>query len=222
MIFSVSTAPIRSMSDAVAALQTAAIGHSEVLHIDHDRMLRDYGCLWMLVRCSVRLSRLPEHAAHIETFLRRPTATASIRDHTIFDSGEAVGTAVQLWALVDAEKRRIVNLKHIDCLWSLPTPEPERTEQPKRLVLPDALTPAAQWTVLPAEIDSNGHLNNVNYIRHSECLAPAGCNALDVQFDRECFAGETLQLETAPGFFVRGVKETGEVSFRLRLWRDDT
>ena len=75
MIFSVSTAPIRSMSDAVAALQTAAIGHSEVLHIDHDRMLRDYGCLWMLVRCSVRLSRLPEHAAHIETFLRRPTAT---------------------------------------------------------------------------------------------------------------------------------------------------
>lgn len=221
MIFSIATAPIGSMSDAVAALQTAAIGHSELLQIDHDRMLRDYGCLWMLVRCSVRLSRLPVEAPRVETFLRRPTATASVRDHTILDGDTPVGTAVQTWALVDAEKRRLVNLKHIDCLWSLPTPSPERTALPTRAALPDGLTLAAQWQIRPDEIDSNGHLNNVQYIRHSERLAPADCTALDVQFDRECFAGETLCLETAPGFFVRGVKESGEVSFRLRLWRED-
>ena len=57
MIFSIPAAPICTMADVVAALQDAAIGHSEALHIDHDRMLRDYGCLWMLVRCSVRLAR---------------------------------------------------------------------------------------------------------------------------------------------------------------------
>ena len=221
MIFSISAAPICTMSDAVAALQDAAIGHSEALHIDHDRMLRDYGCLWMLVRCGVRLTRLPIERPRVETFLRRPTATLSVRDYTIFDGDETVGTAVQSWVLVDAEKRKIVNLRHIDCLWTLPTPTPERTALPLRPSLPAALTERAQWKIAPNEIDSNGHLNNVRYIRHAEALAPTGCNALDVQFDRECFAGETLHLQTAPDFFVQGVKDSGEVSFRLWLRRED-
>ncbi len=221
MMFSLSAAPIRSMTDAAAALQAAAIGHSEALHIDHDRMLRDYGCLWMLVRCSVRLTRLPVEQPVVTTFLRRPTATASLREFTVFDGETPVGRAVQTWVLVDAEKRRLVNLKHIDCLWSLPTAEPEDALPSRRTALPEHMTPAAQWQILPEEIDANGHLNNIQYIRHSERLAPAGCTALDVQFDRECFAGETLRLETAEGFFVRGVKESGEVSFRLRLWRED-
>lgn len=221
MIYSIQTAAARTMTDVVAALQEAAIGHSVVLHIDHDRMLRDYGCLWMLFRCSVRLARLPINVPRVETFLRQPTNTTSIRDHTIFDGAEQVGTAVQTWALVDAEKRKIINLKHIDCLASLQTPAPERRELPHRLELPDALTAAAEWRITPDEIDDNGHLNNVRYIQHAEALLPPGCNALDVQFDKECFAGETLQLETAPGGFVRGVKENGEISFRLRLWRED-
>lgn len=221
MIFSISAAPLHTMTEVVAALQDAAVGHSAALHIDHDRMLRDYGCLWMLVRCCVRLRQPTVEQPRIETFLRRPTAAVSIRDLTIFDGDTQIGSAVQLWALVDAEKRKIVNLKHVDCLWTLPTPLPERTALPQRLELPADMTPAARWSVLPSEIDDNGHLNNVNYIRHSEALAPSGCTALDVQFDRECFAGETLRLDCAPDVFVRGVKESGEVSFRLRLWRNE-
>ena len=58
-------------------------------------------------------------------------------------------------------------------------------------------------------------------VRRLSALLPPGCNALDVQFDKECFAGETLRLETAPGGFVRGVKESGELSFHLRLRRED-
>ena len=221
MIYSIQTAAAHTMTDVVAALQEAAIGHSVALHIDHDRMLRDYGCLWMLFRCSVRLARLPILTPRIETFLRQPTNSASIRDYTIFDGAEQVGTAVQTWGLVDAEKRKIVNLKHIDCLCSLPTPTPERKQLPRRPEQPEVLTAAAEWRVTPDEIDDNGHLNNVRYIRHAEALLPPGCNALDVQFDKECFAGETLRLETAPGGFVRGVKESGELSFHLRLRRED-
>ena len=41
-------------------------------------------------------------------------------------------------------------------------------------------------------------------------------------FDRECFVGETLRLESADcdSFFVRGVKENGEESFRARFWKE--
>ena len=73
------------------------------------------------------------------------------------------------------------------------------------------------------DIDILGHLNNVVYIRHAEALAPRGCTLLEVVFDRECFAGETLTLETAQadGFFVRGRKENGEESFRTRFWKEN-
>ena len=93
----------------------------------------------------------------------------------------------------------------------------------RRLALPENMTVSTHWTVQPQEIDSNGHLNNVAYIRHAEALAPKGCTLLEVVFDRECFAGETLTLETAQadGCFVRGVKENGEESFRARFWKEN-
>ena len=50
----------RSLSDVMSALERAAVGHAIDLRIDHDRMLADYGCLWMVVRCRLVLSRLPE------------------------------------------------------------------------------------------------------------------------------------------------------------------
>ena len=104
-----------------------------------------------------------------------------------------------------------------------PFPQPERTDQLRRLILPQT-TPAALWSVTPDQIDSNGHLNNVHYIRHAEALAPAGCTGLEIMFDRECFAGETLRLESTDcgSFFVRGVKENGEESFRARFWKEDS
>ena len=58
----------------------------------------------------------------------------------------------------------------------------------------------------------------MHYIRHAEALCP-DCNCLEVIYDRECFAGETLHLQAQDGF-VRGVKENGEESFRARFWRE--
>lgn len=212
----------RNLSDVTAALERAVIAHSEELHIDHDRMLAEFGCLWMLVRCRLRLKRLPRGEMRVQTWLRKPTAALSIRDFSLFDDAEEIGTAVQSWVLADARERKLVNLKTVAPLWSLPTPEPERTDSLRRLLLPETAH-AADWCILPSEIDANGHLNNVAYVRHAEALAPTLCNALEVTFDRECFAGETLRLETAQtdSFYVRGVKDGGEESFRLRFWRED-
>ena len=44
-----------SLADIMAALEQAAVAHSVVLHIDHDRMLSEFGVLWMLARCRVTL-----------------------------------------------------------------------------------------------------------------------------------------------------------------------
>lgn len=213
---------ICSLSDAMAALERAAIAHSEELHIDHDRMLSEFGCLWMLARCRLRLKRLPLGTVRVRTWLRKPTSAVSIRDFSLLDGDGEVGTAVQSWVLADARERRLVSLKTVAPLRSLPTPVPERTDSLRRLLLPETAY-VADWCIQPSEIDANGHLNNVAYIRHAEALAPSGCNVLEVIFDRECFAGETLRLETAQtdAFYVRGCKAQGEESFRLCFRRED-
>ena len=212
-----------SLSALMSALEEAAVAHAVALHIDHDRMLRDFGCLWMVVRCRLRVTRMPEGTFTVRTWLRKPTAALSNRDFSICDAQGELGSAVQTWVLADAAERRIIPMKSVEPLWTLPTPEPERTDALRRLALPENMTESARWTVQPQEIDSNGHLNNVAYIHHAEALAPKGCTLLEVVFDRECFAGETLTLETAQadGFFVRGLKENGEESFRARFWKEN-
>lgn len=211
-----------SLSDVTAALEQAAIAHSVELHTDFDRMLRDYGVMWMIARMRLTLTRLPQSDFSVTTFLRKPSSLVSIRDFTLSDGTGELGTAAQTWVLADAVSRRLVPIRSVPILQDGPFPQPERTDQFRRLSLPPT-GHTAVWNILPGETDRNGHLNNVSYIRHAEALAPEGCTGLEILFERECFAGEALHLETAEkdSFYVRGVKENGEESFRARLWKEN-
>lgn len=209
-----------SLTELVAAMQDAAIAHSLDLNIGFERMLKDFHALWMLVRLRADLTRRPVGALRLQTFLRKPSAISSIRDFTLLDELGVCGAAMQNWILADAGTRKIINLKTVPALWSLPTPTPERTDVLKKVAVPDELTDAALWTVAPEEIDGNGHLNNVVYVRRAEALQKAPCLGLEIQFDRECFAGETLRLQTG-GDAVRGVKADGSESFRCRFRKEN-
>lgn len=209
-----------SLADIMAALEQAAVAHSVVLHIDHDRMLSEFGVLWMLARCRVTLERMPSEGFTVQTFLRKPTAAVSHRDFTVLDDRGVCGTAVQTWVLADAEERKLRNLKTVPPLWALPTPVPERTDFLRHLSMPEHLPEHISWTVATEEIDSNGHLNNVKYILHAEAMIPRPCTCLEVLFDRECFAGETLTLESN-GTYVRGVRADGLDAFRCRFYKEN-
>lgn len=212
-----------SLADMTAAMQNAAIAHSLALQIDHDRMLSEFGVLWMVIRMRLVLTRFPESDFTVQTFLRKPGSMFSLRDYRLFDGKGDFGSAVQTWVLVRAKERRLLPISEISAMQTVPFLSAASGDPLRKLKLPPT-APAAFWTVSPDEIDDNGHLNNVEYIRRAEALAPSGCTGLEIMFDRECFAGETLRLETAQqnGFFVRGMKENGEESFTARFWKEDT
>lgn len=202
-------------ADILTTLEKAATHHAYFLNVHFDRLYNDFGALWMIVRSRYTLSRQPKGDITIKTWMRRPTPALSIRDFDIEDAEGHVGEAVQTWVVVDANKRHLMNLKDIPPLWELPYISPQRVGALRNLRLPD-LPVAAYWTVDPAEIDDNGHLNNVKYIRHAQQFAPADPRCVEIIYDRECFAGETLTLEAADGY-VRGVKPDGSESFRARF-----
>ncbi len=205
-----------------AALAQAATDHADDLGIGHDAMVEHYGCLWMLVRTRIAMRELPppDSAVSVRTWLRRPSSAMSIRDYELLYQGRSVGRALQYWVLANEKTRRIANLREIDVLWTLPVCDPERRETFRRLVLPDCLPEAGAWTVTPEEIDDNGHLNNVVYVRHAQRFAPPETKFIEVIYDRECFLGETLRLFAGDGC-VRGVKSDGSESFRARFQQSE-
>ncbi len=218
-IYEIRAENIASLSDVMAALEKAATAHAVDLEIDFPRMLNEFGALWMIVRSRLVLNRLPKGEILVKTWLRRPKTAVSNRDFAIFSDGEEVGCAVQSWVLADAAARSIISMKTVPPLWSLPTVQPERKDVLKRITMPE-LTSVETWEIQPQELDLNGHLNNVRYIRRAEKYAPEGATALDVIFDHECFAGEILTLQANDGY-VQGIKPDGTVSFRAHFYKGE-
>lgn len=217
-LYSITVPSVNRLSEVMEALQLAAKEHSLLLQIDYNRMLQEYQCLWMIARARIRLSRFPQGDLTVKTWLRKPSAAVSIRDYALFDGEDEIGSAVYSWTLVHAKERKIVSMKTIPPVWNAPTLSPERKDVLRHLALPEQLSEAAVWQISKDELDENGHVNNVHYVRHGEALC-RGCHNLEVIYNRECFAGDRLFLQCADGY-VRGVREDGTESFRARFWRN--
>ncbi len=218
-LFSITAPPPQTLANTMTLLQKAAEGHSINLQIDYERMLKDFQCLWMIVRAKVHLDRFPKEEIRIDTWLRKPSSVASIRDYAIYEGDEEIGYGIYAWTLVHAQTRKLVNMKSVPPILEAPTIAPERTAVLKRIPLPEDMEEKGLWIVAPQEIDANGHVNNVNYVRHGEELFP-GALDLEVIFDRECFPGEKISLFQKEGF-IRGVKENGEECFRAKFGRNE-
>lgn len=218
-LFTITAPPPKTLAETMTLLQKAAEGHSIDLHIDYQRMLKEFQCLWMIVRGKVHLDRLPKGDIRIDTWLRKPSAVASIRDYAIYEGDEEIGYGIYAWTIVHAETRKLVSMKTVPPIIEAPTLTPERTAVLKRIPLPEGMEETGLWVVTPQEIDANGHVNNVNYIRHGEALCP-GALDLEVIFDRECFPGEKITLFQKDNY-IRGVKESGDECFRARFGRNE-
>ncbi len=171
-------------AELMGALERAATDHADALNIGHDRMVADFGSLWMLVRSRLELTRLPaaDEALTVRTWLRSPTPVMSVRDYDFCADGEVIGSAVHCWVLVNAEARHMIDLRQIPALWELPVHVPERKTRLRRLTLPETMTAAGAVRVTDAEIDDNGHMNNVAYVRRAQEAAPGLFRGLEVVY----------------------------------------
>ena len=205
-ILEVSCRPVHdgiwTLAELMGALERAATDHADALNIGHDRMVADFGSLWMLVRSRLELTRLPaaDEALTVRTWLRSPTPVMSVRDYDFCADGEVIGSAVHCWVLVNAEARHMIDLRQIPALWELPVHAPERKTRLRRLTLPETMTAAGAVRVTDAEIDDNGHMNNVAYVRllldcfSAKELASGNIQSVELHYSTPCFEGEALTV----------------------------
>lgn len=188
-------------------LQESAWHHAEVNAFGFDDLVKQ-DSLWALARMKTSINRLPEWGSKVDvlTWSRGAEGIYAYRDFELFGkSGERLAAAASQWLILDANTRR-----------------PRRTEEfkehfpsnPHRRVFdhpfpreqaPTFTTPDSWFVIRLSDMDMNGHVNNVSYIRWA-------MDAFDIDFMK------THRLTDADVFFLAESKagDTAGVSI-IRL-----
>jgi len=219
--------------------QEAAISHAENLGVGREAMART-NQVWILSRMSVLVNRRPQYGETItvRTWPRGGEKLFALRDFDIRDAaGNPVVQARSCWLIIDMEKRRPLRPQSI--MDTMPLNEGQNA-LPAAIGLEErpSLRKAAERRALYSDVDYNGHVNNISYIRWIEdALDPALLEQarqirLDINYVNEVLPGEVTGIwlseidtaaETPPpahAFAFEGKKEQAQenqTAFRAEL-----
>ena len=223
-----------SISSTCNHLQDMASRHADTMGFGfHD--LEKSGHLWLLSRLHIMMDRLPGYGekARVLTWPSGNERLVANRDFLIHDENKVIGRATTSWVTMNSVTHR---------------PDKPETVLKKRFI-PDrnrALTfpsravkrlkqgdHATTITARRADLDINGHVNNVRYTEFCLEAVPETwcdknrCLGIDIQFRNESFAGDEIissctadepdgDMNTMLHSLIRPVDNTEIV--RMRSW----
>jgi acyl-ACP thioesterase len=227
-----------TLNAALDFFQEAAISHAENLGVGREAMART-NQVWILSRMSVQVNRRPQYGetVTVRTWPRGGEKLFALRD---FDMrGAADIPAIQArscWLIIDMEKRRPLRPQSI--MDNLPQNEGmDALSAAINLEVHPSLQKIAERQALYTDVDYNGHVNNVSYIRWIEdaidpvLLEQAARMRLDINYLNEILPDEVTEIwsaqieDTADSCFAfegrKSQTADGQAAFRaeLRLWR---
>lgn len=201
-------------------LEAAATEHADMLGVGGD-VFRPQGITWVLIKREAIIHSHPVkgQTVTIETWPGKTRHGFFPRRFRLLDEeGNLLISCACQWAIMDIEERTMVTSKEYDLVGI--KREGEQKAPASKVVFPE-LTEMVKRTVQPEEIDSNGHLNNANYLNWIEELIPEDftVSELWIEYAREIFAGEEVQIHYVAvdgALFATGIAES-EDAFRIRL-----
>ena len=187
--------------------------------------LHPMGLTWILTRMSVEMYELPTHCQkiRIETWIESNAHMLSTRDYRIYSDDRLIGQCKSVWAVLDLEKREIVNIfdhpMFADCI------DGEVIDMPRvRMTTIPEPTGCVPHKIVYSDIDYNGHCNSCRYLQAmTDAFLPDYYGKkvrLDINYSKEAMLGETLQtyyLVAADGVQYQQKNENNETSCSAKI-----
>ena len=213
-------------------MQEAAGIHAERLGVGYGA-LRQKGIGWVLIRTSLKMDKYPDvHTAVTVTTWPEPEKRMLFPRFFMFQdgSGNLLGTASTLWALMDIENRTLVVPAAKGITVQTPTEPPLKLELPGKVRMPEG--EIAESSICPkySDLDINNHVNNSKYIDWFTDQIPLELHArgflseISVSYSKEIRSGSTVKLafsRNGDQFRLAG-KEDDQVCFMVNAtWKEE-
>ena len=194
------------------------------------QVLHPRGLTWILTRLSVEMYELPTHCQKVrfETWIESNAHMLSTRNFRIYKQGSEeewilIGQCKSVWAVLDLEKREIVNI--FDDPMFKGCVDGEVIEMPRvRMTTIPEPTGCEPHKIVYSDIDYNGHCNSCRYLQAmTDAYLPDYYGKkvrLDINYSKEAMLGEKLQtcyLVTEEGVQYQQKNEAGETSCSAKI-----
>jgi len=214
-------------------MQNIATDHADSFGLGGDKMVAEYGAVWMMARMYVSLSRpiVNGDKLRLTTWHRGADKTAIVnRDFDIFVGEERVGEAVISWVIADINSRKLVKPLSLPIVAGSPVPSVVKDIVPVKIKPPEHMVRQMIRTVRYSDTDLNGHMNNTKYVDIAcdaiqyEKLAGKFVSEVQINYLQECFPEEeiiVLRGEQDGLEYVRGADQDGKARFDVSLKIED-
>jgi len=187
--------------------------------------LHPRGLTWILTRLSVEMYELPTHCERVrfETWIESNAHMLSTRDYRIYSGDRLIGQCKSVWAVLDLNKREIVNIFDEPIFEGCVDGEVINIDRVRMTTIPEP-TGCVPHKIVYSDIDYNGHCNSCRYLQAmTDAYLPDYDGKkvrLDINYSKEAMLGETLQtyyLVSADGVQYQQKNDNGETSCSAKL-----
>lgn len=189
------------------------------------QVLHPRGITWILTRLSVEMYELPTHCEHVrfETWIESNSHMLSTRNFRIYKGDKLIGQCKSVWAVLDLEKREIVNVFDDPIFEGCIDGEVLDMPRVRMTTIPEP-TGSAPHKVVYSDIDYNGHCNSCRYLQAmTDAYLPDYYGKkvrLDINYSKEAMLGETLvtnYLVMPDGVQYQQKNDHGETSCSAKI-----
>ncbi len=216
-----------SYPDIYALFQNISVAQSRLFKYDQS-ILTPKGLFWVISRSRIRIHRRPavHETVDFSTWPEEPDRIRGRRNYTVHKDGELLIEGTTDWAILDRNTNRLYMINKLYDPDFEFCPEKVLPENFHRFLGVFPEEPFAEYKVRSIDIDFEGHMNNVAYVRalfglftrtELEKMEPKD---IEFQYKVSCYEGDRLlwyRNDTEEGLELCAKLENGTEIFFARL-----